>query len=127
MAFNKDNTVKIREKYNTKHLVAENAADMRRSELWIRIPELREIDRRLSATGPRLMAISLRKSNETVAEIRADVEELSRRRAEIIATDAAALRAITPSLRAMRDEGAVCVVGFADALKGCDGLEIIEL
>jgi Zn-dependent M16 (insulinase) family peptidase len=53
--------------------------------------------------------------------------ELSRRRAEIIATDAAALRAITPSLRAMRDDGAVCVVGFADALKGCDGLEIIEL
>ncbi len=84
MAFNKDNTVKIREKYNTKHLVAENAADMRRSELWIRIPELREIDRRLSATGPRLMAISLRKSNETVAEIRADVEELSRRRAELL-------------------------------------------
>ncbi|MBR3965141.1 MAG: insulinase family protein [Clostridia bacterium] len=53
--------------------------------------------------------------------------ELSRRRAEMIATDAAALRAIAPSLRAMRDEGAVCVVGFADALKGCDGLEIIEL
>ncbi|MBR3963976.1 MAG: ATP-binding protein [Clostridia bacterium] len=84
MAFNKENTVKIREKYNTKHLVAENAADMRRSELWIRIPELREIDRRLSATGPRLMAISLRKSNETVAEVRADVEELSRRRAELL-------------------------------------------
>jgi DNA replication protein DnaC len=30
------------------------------------------------------MAISLRKSNETVAEIRADVEELSRRRAELL-------------------------------------------
>jgi hypothetical protein len=27
----------------------------------------------------------------------------------------------------MRDEGAVCVVGFSDALKSCDGLEIIEL
>ncbi len=54
-------------------------------------------------------------------------EELARRRAEMVSTNIDSLRAAAPSLRAMRDEGAVCVVGFADALKGCDGLEIIEL
>ena len=84
MAFNSENYQKIRESYNTKHLVAEKAADMRRAELWVRIPSLREIDDRLAATGPRLIAVSLRKSNETVGEIRADVEELSRRRAELL-------------------------------------------
>jgi Zn-dependent M16 (insulinase) family peptidase len=54
-------------------------------------------------------------------------KELLARRNEMLATDKAALLDIASSLRAMTQDGAVCVVGYADSLKSCDGLEIIEL
>ncbi len=84
MAFNGNNLARIRESYNTKHLIAERAADERRRALWETIPGLREIDARLAATGPRLMAIALKKSGETVESVRADVEELNAKRAELL-------------------------------------------
>lgn len=71
---------KIRESFATKHLAAENEADARRRELWHTVDGLKEIDMRLSATGPRLLAVALKQSEETTDQIRAEVEELNNRR-----------------------------------------------
>ena len=51
MGFNRDNFVRIRAEYEKKHLIAENAADERRREIWEKYPEIEEIDRKLSETG----------------------------------------------------------------------------
>lgn len=85
MSYNKENLGRIRELFNTKHIRAEEDADRRRAELHKLLPALAGIDARLAATGPRLMAVSLRKSDETFAAVRADVEELNRARAALLA------------------------------------------
>lgn len=75
---------KIRESYNTKHLKAEQEADVKRAELWRKIDGLKEIDRKLAATGPRLMAVALHESDETVDAIHSDVDALNERRALLL-------------------------------------------
>jgi len=54
-------------------------------------------------------------------------EVLEKRHAEMLKTDHAALAAWQAPLDAMAADGAVCVVGYADALAQCDGLEIRQL
>lgn len=85
MSYNAENLAKIREIYETKHLKAESEADEKRLELQMKIPGLRDIDRRLSKTGPRLMAVALRKSGETVESIQADVTALREKRDSLLA------------------------------------------
>lgn len=84
MPYNREELGKIRESYNTKHLKAEQDADARRVELWRQIDGLREIDRKLAATGPRLMAVALHQTDETVEQIRAEVDALNERRAAML-------------------------------------------
>lgn len=84
MSYNSENLAKVRESYNTKHLIAEGEADRKRAELQVLIPGLRRIDEELSRTGPRLMAVAMHKSGETVEKIRADVTALRARRDELL-------------------------------------------
>ena len=59
MAYNKNNFRKIKEEYATKHLVAEQAADIRRAEVHAAVPEVARIDALLAKTGLSLMGAAL--------------------------------------------------------------------
>ena len=67
MSYNMENFRRIREEYKEKYKKAEAEADVRRRELWEKIEGLRELDRVLSATGPRLLNAILGKSRESFA------------------------------------------------------------
>lgn len=59
MAYNKNNFKKIKEEYATKHLVAEQAAELRRAEIHAAIPDVARIDALLAKTGLSLMGAAL--------------------------------------------------------------------
>ncbi len=63
MGYNKENFKRIREEYATKALRAEEEADTRRQELYEAIPEVRQLDSRLSAFGLRIMQAALKEGN----------------------------------------------------------------
>lgn len=84
MGYNRNNLRRIKEEYSTKHLVAEREAELRRRELHIEIPELAQIDRRLSSMGAELMGVALmsggtEKENK-MAQLRRESEELNKKR-----------------------------------------------
>lgn len=64
MAYNKNNFRKIKEEYATKHLVAEQAADLRRAEIHAALPEVARIDALLAQTGLALMGAALTDKTE---------------------------------------------------------------
>ncbi|MBQ8416142.1 MAG: ATP-binding protein, partial [Clostridia bacterium] len=59
MGYNKNNFKRIREEYETKSFRAEEEADVRREEVYLAVPELRELDARLSQFGLRIMKAAL--------------------------------------------------------------------
>ncbi|MBQ9806341.1 MAG: ATP-binding protein [Clostridia bacterium] len=77
MGYNKDTYKRIRAEYETKPFEARAEADARRAELYAAIPELRELDARLSTFGLRIMEAALKGGN-TDAEIAALREENER-------------------------------------------------
>ncbi len=77
MGYNKDTYKRIRAEYETKPFVARAEADARRAELYAAIPELKELDARLSTFGLRIMEAAL-KGGDTSAEIAALREENER-------------------------------------------------
>ena len=64
MAYNKNNFKKIKEEYATKHVVAEQAADLRRAEVHTALPEVAKIDAMLAKTGLSLMGAALADKNQ---------------------------------------------------------------
>ena len=60
MGYNKDTYKRIRADYETKPFAARAEADARRVELYPAIPELRELDTRLSTFGLRIMEAALK-------------------------------------------------------------------
>ncbi len=87
MGYNRNNLRRIKEKYETKHLIAERKSEMLKAELYLNLPELERIDRSLSGLGVRLMgvALSLEGDREAgLAKLKAENEELLSRRAEIL-------------------------------------------
>lgn len=64
MAYNKNNFRKIKEEYATKHVIAEQAAELRRAEIHGALPEVARIDALLSRTGLALMGAALTDKNE---------------------------------------------------------------
>lgn len=86
MSYNMQNFRRIREEYKEKYKIAEAEADARRRELWAKIEGLRELDRVLSATGPRLLNAILGKSSESFEKVKADAERLNHERAILLAT-----------------------------------------
>lgn len=86
MGYNKENFKRIREEYATKTFRAQEEADARRAELYGVIPELREMDKRLSTFGLRIMQTAL-KSGDTEAGIvalREENEAICRARAALL-------------------------------------------
>ncbi len=85
MGYNVENFRKIREEYKEKYKLAEAEADARRRELWGKIDGLRDLDRALSATGPRLLNAVIGKSSETFEKVRSDAERLNHERNLLLA------------------------------------------
>lgn len=85
MAFNSEDFVRIREEYSKKYLKAHQAADARREEVYVKIPELRVLDNVLSGTVSRIMAAASGDNFEQkLAEVRAENERLLAERAKIL-------------------------------------------
>lgn len=86
MGYNKENYKRIRAEYETKSFRAQEAADARREELYGAIPELRDLDKRLSAFGLRIMQTALKSENtaEDIAALRAENERICAVRAELL-------------------------------------------
>lgn len=86
MGYNKDTYKRIRAEYETKPFQARAEADARRAELYSAIPEVRELDARLSAFGLRIMEAALG-GGDTAAEIaalRAENERICAVRGELL-------------------------------------------
>ncbi len=88
MAYNKLTYTRIREEYRTKYRRAEEAADLRRAEVWAKIPEVAEIDRALRLTGAACMEVAMRGG-----DVEAEIAEVRRRNADLRATRAALMEA----------------------------------
>ena len=86
MGYNKDNYKRIREEYATKGFRAQEEADVRRAELYASIPELREMDLRLSEFGLRIMQAALRREDTAreVAALREENERMQRARRALL-------------------------------------------
>ena len=86
MGYNKENYKRIRAEYATKTFRAQAEADARREELYGAIPELRELDGRLSAFGLRIMQTALKSGDtaEDIASLRAENERIQTVRAELL-------------------------------------------
>ncbi len=84
MSYNPQVFKKVREEFENKRLEAENSAEKRRAEAESQIPGLAETDKKLERTGPRLMAIALHRSNETVEDVKADVTRLRAEHEELL-------------------------------------------
>lgn len=82
MAYNKNNFKKIKDEYATKHLVAERAADLRRAEIHMALPEVAKIDAKLAQTGLSLMGAALSDHAESERSFLAVKEENQRLNAE---------------------------------------------
>lgn len=88
MGFRRENYRKIKREYEGKHLRAAEAAEERRKELQVKIPEVAEIDAMLSKTGLKIFEAATRLRGEALekkmAALRAENEALLRDRAEVL-------------------------------------------
>lgn len=51
MGYSSENVRRVRETFKNKYMLAQNEAEARRLELWGKLPEVRELDRAISALG----------------------------------------------------------------------------
>ena len=87
MGYNKENYRRIKEAYETKYLLAYEEADRRTREVHDRSPEIREIDRRLRATGAEIALAAIGAGPdyaERLAKVREKNEALQARRAALM-------------------------------------------
>ena len=56
MAYNKQNYIRISEKFKSKYRIAETKADERRAEIHKLFPEIARIDKRMSGLSSEIMA-----------------------------------------------------------------------
>ncbi len=82
MGYNKQNYKRIKEEYGTRAFRAREEADLRRSELYRAIPELKTIDRQLSEVGLRIMKAALEEEDckSAIDALRAENEQLQHTR-----------------------------------------------
>ncbi len=86
MGYNKEIYKRIRTEYETKPFAVRAEADARREELWAAIPEVRELDGRLSQFGLRIMQAALNGENtvDRIAALREENERVTRARAALL-------------------------------------------
>ena len=83
MGYNRDDLIRIKSEYLEKYQKARTAADMRASEIYARIPRVREIDALLSRTALEIMsAVTSGKENaeEALARVRARNDSITAER-----------------------------------------------
>ena len=65
MSFNRENYKRIKEEYDGKYLKARDAANLRRAQIHVELPEIANIDRELSSVGLEILAAYIQgRSNE---------------------------------------------------------------
>jgi DNA replication protein DnaC len=86
MGYNQENFRRIREEYSRKYLQVQEAASQRREEIHAILPEIKEIDSKLSDMGLRIMQAALQNENyeAAVAQIEAESRALEQRRAQVL-------------------------------------------
>lgn len=87
MGYNRKDYVRIKSEYTNKYLKARRAADLRREEIYEKLPEVKRIDVELSGTGREIMGvITSGKSGteERISALRARNVQLLERRAEML-------------------------------------------
>ncbi len=86
MGFNRDDFVRVREEYSKKYLKAQEAAEARRADVYIKIPELKALDNILATTAARIMEAVCSDSDPQakIAEIRRENEVLLAERAKVL-------------------------------------------
>ena len=86
MGYNKQNYKQIREEFATKAFAAREAADARRSQLYLSVPAVKEIDRKLSEFGFRIMraAVNPADESESIASLRAENAALLEERGALL-------------------------------------------
>ena len=86
MGYNRENFKRIRAEYETKAFRAQEEADLRRSELYLQIPALRELDSRLSGFALQIMQAALRGENteDAIAALRLENEKIRAERAALL-------------------------------------------
>lgn len=86
MGYNKQDFIRIRDEYSRKYLKAREVAEARRRELHEKIPELRALDGVLASTASRIMgAVCSENTEQRIAAVRKENEELLAARAELLA------------------------------------------
>ena len=87
MGYNRNNLKRIKEEYLTKHLTAENEAEALRRQIHLLVPEVADIDRKLSRIGVELMGIALKGGNDlekSISEKRAETDRLNAARGALL-------------------------------------------
>ena len=87
MGYNRNNLRRIKEEYQTKHLIAEREAELCRKQIHAKFPEIADIDRKLSRVGVELMGIALGGGvdmEKRLIEKRKETDALNERRAQIL-------------------------------------------
>ena len=82
MGYNKEIYRRIREEYNTKYLRAREAAAQRRDEVALTVPEVTEIDRKMSGIGLQIMNTAMRSNAEELSSRMAELRRENERLAE---------------------------------------------
>ena len=84
MGFNRENYAKIKQEYDGKYLRAQEAARLRRAEVYAALPEVAKIDATLAATGMLIFEASLKGDSAELARIEAETAALNKKRAELL-------------------------------------------
>ena len=87
MGFNREDFVRIRAEYSEKYLKARKEADMRRWELYEKIPDVGKIDAALAQTGSEIMSVIASGANDLptrLEEIKRKNNELLKQRASLL-------------------------------------------
>jgi DNA replication protein DnaC len=86
MGYNQENFKRIRTEYETKALLAQRAADGRREEVHQAIPQLRELDQKLSSFGLRIMKLAMEGGNteNAIASLREENQQILAERRQLL-------------------------------------------
>ncbi len=87
MGYNKDNYRRVREEFEGKYRRAREAADARRTEVQLAIPEVAALDRQMQGVGLRIMKAAMEGGDyeARLAELREENESLRRERGILLA------------------------------------------
>ena len=87
MGYNREDYVRIKNEYSRKYIIARQRADERKSELYAKLPEVKQIDAMLAGTGKDIMAVIIsgaKNTDEQIARLKERNDKLLARRVEAL-------------------------------------------